>query len=419
VGIPGTYRERRAFFYYRNETGHKLAVALNQGVVHQVVLQTSHTNPAIRHAAVALGSIGERFAINETTTETNLQANQQHELACLHYCKAIEHLRRQMVYLDDGAVDFVVILSFMFLVFEFLRGNDEAALAHLRSGLGIIKHCYFKKTSAVSSALPRNMADASPLRHALVRIFSVLDIQATLWLCLPTFQNVQMLPFEEQWPRPASFDSFLGLDEASQVINYWLNQIFTFRRLLDHSDGFEQSHATDPTALATQQRLFFEIGKWPQALEKCLSSIPREITIDETHRVALMRIYFEFNTILISTCLAPTEASAYASLTSSFSQIVILAKGVLRHNGAMDKTRVLAVVKANTQELGEIPIFAFCFGFIHPLSFTAVKCQDRGICEEALKLLRDKPWREGAWDSAVMARIAWRRRQEWDGSTVI
>ena len=41
--------------------------------------------------------------------------------------------------------------------------------------------------------------------------------------------------------------------------------------------------------------------------------------------------------------------------------------------------------------------------------FTAIKCREKVTAHKAIDLLESEPWREGAWDSAAMAKIARRR----------
>lgn len=57
--------------------------------------------------------------------------------------------------------------------------------------------------------------------------------------------------------------------------------------------------------------------------------------------------------------------------------------------------------------------FAFTIGIIHPLYMTALNCADAPMSQEALDLLASRHWKEGAWDSLVMARIA---REQLKGS---
>jgi hypothetical protein len=57
--------------------------------------------------------------------------------------------------------------------------------------------------------------------------------------------------------------------------------------------------------------------------------------------------------------------------------------------------------------------FAFTIGIIHPLYITTLNCADASVSHEAVDMLTSKHWKEGAWDSLVMARIA---REQLEGS---
>lgn len=54
-------------------------------------------------------------------------------------------------------------------------------------------------------------------------------------------------------------------------------------------------------------------------------------------------------------------------------------------------------------------MFSFYTGIIQPLYVIAIHCRNLSVCREAVSLLSTSPWREGAWDSASMARIAERK----------
>ena len=64
-------------------------------------------------------------------------------------------------------------------------------------------------------------------------------------------------------------------------------------------------------------------------------------------------------------------------------------------------------------------MLAFFTGMIHPLYLTAIRCQDVGLCKEAVKLLvgeedesvagglsPSSTWKESGYDSGIMGRIA-------------
>ncbi len=52
---------------------------------------------------------------------------------------------------------------------------------------------------------------------------------------------------------------------------------------------------------------------------------------------------------------------------------------------------------------GDGPMHA---GIIYSLYFTATECQDLTLRRTAISLLSSSPWREGHWNSDVIARLA-------------
>ena len=55
---------------------------------------------------------------------------------------------------------------------------------------------------------------------------------------------------------------------------------------------------------------------------------------------------------------------------------------------------------------GLLPLFSFRTGFISPVFFVAQNAPDTNLRWRAVRILSERPWREGAWDSAAMAAIA-------------
>lgn len=48
-------------------------------------------------------------------------------------------------------------------------------------------------------------------------------------------------------------------------------------------------------------------------------------------------------------------------------------------------------------------MFSLYVGIIAPLYLVANRCQILEVRNEAIALLSERPWREGAWDSSVIA----------------
>lgn len=167
---------------------------------------------------------------------------------------------------------------------------------------------------------------------------------------------------------------------------------------------------------AQKEGLLFELRTWPSALDTLLDRIP--YTAECARRITLMKMNYFSTFINISTLSQPCGTEKYRELTPIFRQILDLAKILLCPATAESRADLMRAILVNSWETdsGDLRLFAFVAGVIQPLHMVADKCVDVTLCEEALELLEDMPWREGAWDSAVMASIARRRLRQRDAT---
>ena len=200
IKIVGTNQERRSFAFFCYQTGQQLSLALKIPQTQKLILQASHCDEAVRYAVIALGSIGERLSINNLLTKENEEANACHEFARLQYYKAMKSLRERISNDSEGSVTLAIILCFLFTVFEFLQGNDAGCLIHFRGGLDILRRGHGSLSTELQTVSPNQ----DPLGHEVLRTFSILDIQATMWLGLRTFQAPIMIPLEGPSNGPAN-----------------------------------------------------------------------------------------------------------------------------------------------------------------------------------------------------------------------
>jgi hypothetical protein len=104
--------------------------------------------------------------------------------------------------------------------------------------------------------------------------------------------------------------------------------------------------------------------------------------------------------IILGSVLEADEVRYYSALDSSFEQIVSLSTTLLLPVNVMGSSIVFPTAKK---------VFSFYEGVIKSLYFVAVKCVNIKICRKAISLLGTPPWREGAWESGSMMRIAKRK----------
>lgn len=408
ISITGTNEERRSFAFFCHQTGQQLFTALNITKIHQIILQASHCDEAVRSAVIALGSIGERLSINNLLTLDNEQANACHDFANLQYYKALKRLRERLSNDSEGATNLATILCFLFTVFEFLQGNDTASLIHLRSGLNILRRDHGSLSMGLQTVSP----DQDALKHEILRVFSIMDMQAIQWLGLKSFQAPIMIPLDGPGDGPRQLDVFSTVDEASECLNFLIVSTLHFRRLVAAYDNAEYPTQVPPEVHVREKKLMTQLKKWPASLETFAEKLGVANDIDISRRVAILMMNYKTTLMSFKACLQPSGHQVYADHESDFRQIIDLAKTVIGPTDDIVKLGVEHIVAANSGGISPVPMFSFYAGVIQPLYLTAIECQNLGICREAIGLLSSSPWREGAWDSAAMARIAARRVEE-------
>ena len=405
ISLTGTDKERRSFAFFCYQTGQQLSTALNITHTYQLILQASHCDEAVRSAVIALGSIGERLSINNVLTLDNEQANLCHDFARLQYYRSLKRLRERISNDSEGSANLAIILCFLFTVFEFLQGNDAGSLIHLRSGLNILRRDHGSLSTGIQTVSP----DQDLSKHEILKIFSVMDMQATVWLGLKAFEAPIMIQLDGPGDAPAHLDLFSTLEEASESLNYQINCTHHFRRLAAAYDGAESPKQVSPKMHAKREKLIEQLMKWPVSLESLTEKIQGEIDAETLQRIAVLKMNYETHLILLTASLRPHDQQIYADHESEFCHIVNLAKSIVGPTDDLGTLGVQHIVAADNTHANRAPMFAFYAGAIQPLYFTAIKCHNLKICREAITLLSSSPWREGAWDSATMARIAARR----------
>lgn len=401
--ISGTTQERHCFEYFRFQIGQELSYVLLPESTYKYVLQACHSDDAIKSAVIAIGSMGQRLRVNHLLTSDNTQANGLQDFAQLQYCKALRHLRAQMCSDPARSVELAIISCFLFTIFEFLQGNDAGSLVHLRSGLNILRR--ESKTNGVTPG-------RDSLRREITRIFSVLDMAATMWLGLRSLQSPAIMPLEE-WasfaPDPPSLNHFLDLDDAAAALNYQITRMYQCRRWVTPSDI--SSIINCPKAYAQCRDFMAELEQWPAALDALLDSMEQSaLNVEMQNRVSVMQMNYKTVVIQTTLCLERRDEQYVGDEhEAEYRQILSLAESIIFPMDEATKSRIDGVILANNRGPNPMPLFSFFAGIIHPLFVVAVNCRNLSASQEAVSLLSTTPWREGAWDSCSMARIAGRK----------
>ncbi|KAL8868167.1 MAG: hypothetical protein Q9174_005165, partial [Haloplaca sp. 1 TL-2023] len=399
-----------------DQTSADLAYSLNTSL-DQLVLQNSHFNDAIKHSAIALGSLGMLIRTNSTTTSpSGAIDNCWYTFARLQYSKAIQILRQDLVRTDEGAIDFTLICCFLFVVFAFLQGNDGAAKTHLASGIKIAAQHYFSSDDphTYSTAVP--VSDLNPMQSQIAQIFQILHAQASTWPGPRVSKIDEFASVNSAGIRIDVSSSFVSLEEGSQDLHDIVARVDDFRR---HTAGMDIDMIKSRSAALHEERdtllrdLELHRRRFCQFAGDGLGTALRP---GDPQQIIILRINRKIATISLAACLESDKAAFFELFTWQFWQIVSLATLIhapeahyLRQRSPLPATTTTTNSWRNDWEgsplaADSLPLTSN--GLIQPLYYTAVKCRDRATAKRALETLETSPWREGKLDSSVMAKIA-------------
>lgn len=402
VGIGGDNAERRGFHIFQSYVWPELTSELRSVYWERLILQASHADAALRHAAIAFGSLGERLLINNVMTFDNEDANRLQNIACLHYYKAIEELRKQISSGQERSVEFTLTACFIFICFEFLQGNETAVLTHLKSGIEIIRQSNFQGRLYDPNNLPLSLMESTDFGHHVAIIFGLLDRIAANWAAAPSFgMPARLMPRLDYGP--LLLEGFPNMDKADEYLydfNHQLHRVLPAWALISSESNTLPKPPQTSTPLI--EGLSIILDNWSHAMDAFMARSRHILSVQESQRATTLMIYHRVLTLRLNASFQASEEEFYRTSETDFNYIISMSTSLLRPIDATIGFRG----SGNERSRG---LFLFECSIIYPLYFTAIHCQDPEIQKEALSLLSTSPFREGAWDSATMARIAERR----------
>ena len=163
---------------------------------------------------------------------------------------------------------------------------------------------------------------------------------------------------------------------------------------------------------AEKERLIIQYRRWLSAID----AMAVEESQEDIRHIRLLKMNYFITNIFLHTYLeGSNKTRIYHALEADFGRILELARPFLKPLN-IDATIAIPAMSSSDTSVDLCPL-SHHTGIIAPLFYTAIKCRNLEICHEALACLSDRPWREGAWESLIMARIADAhiQRHQWDG----
>ena len=378
----GGSAEADAFDYFRRYTTVKMPGVFESAFWDTLVLQLSAGEPAILHAAAAMGAAhrsDERLSLEQ-------------------YNKAISFLRPHLESHEQDGVRVALITCMIFICLELLRGDFEVSNKHLRNGLGLLREFQSRKGLTPAGGALVLRPEPTLVDDQLVEAFARLHIQSALLGQGSSYRFHVGDTAQGPWTYniPSRFENFR---EARQQLDGLLNGVTSLE-----GDALGLLHQQNPipdVLFRRREQLQEALARWLPAFDLGRAAMEARATSRTALAVPLLRLYHTMTTVMAGTCLRGTDEMVYDSYSANFDLLISQALE-LYHRATTE------LIDPTVASGHHIPTrhFTVDMGFIPPLYYAALKCRSPGIRRRAIKLLLPAPHREGVWDGGFAARIA-------------
>lgn len=361
----------RGLTFFNRVIASELSGPLKSSFWTHEVPQAASSEPAVRHAVLAISSLYQNF---DDQRQLRMAKPSASDDAIRHYNSAIKHLTAPNVV----SLDIVLLVCILFVCTEFLSGNAQAAITHVSHGLSLVD---FSKSSSVI---------VSVLRHLAI---------------FPHFfsHGVPNVPLPD-YPYWLAFDgTFQTLSHAQECLDSLSCHTVRLVRMVEHHRlGIGPELQSLESSILKQKQLEEDLETWRAAFYK----LRRNLRSRTEHELCLLLLEMRWlvASIWASTCLSSDEVM-YDAYHASFNRIVELAF----------QAKVQMTSSGTTRGT-----FSFAMGFSPLLHFVVLKCRYLALRITAQTLMKAlSRSRESLWDCATMSAIGTRIIEKEQGIPVL
>jgi hypothetical protein len=444
--LPFDHTEGLYFRLFQEQTANELSGFFDNVFWSRGVLQECHSEPAIRHAVVALGAL---YKTLEKTCESPpsspsgrgdpVDTPYKHwEIAVKKYSSAIQELFTYAR--DDTRTHRTRLMASVLLAcFDSFIGDHRQAINQIQTGLGLLEQLRVQRRRAF---LPK---PEEPVEEELIQMFTRLAIQAKSYDMAFHFPHPYVIrltgppssgaadagsPESEGGggSSPVSLhhdpipERFHSSREARLVWDSLVERIFRFTEtMFSYVSGQNGPTGVLPASLRAYGVGFKDqIQAWSDAYEHILASrTAPNISHQEKAAIAVLKMTQIMSQILFLMTFSASEMQ-FDAFTSWFKAIVDLAAEVVGDEERRAAARRCPDPRFCTHPLDPWtamfgkpeyaarhikPSFSADLGIVPPLFVVATKCRDPDVRRQAISLLKSSSRREGMWDSELAARI--------------
>lgn len=376
--IPGTPIERQLLHYFYVQAAPDLSGYSSHNFWSNVVLTSCYTDPAVRHATLALGALHRDYVVEGITKPDGDLINSN---ALQQYNKAICQLQKYFSnkeLLDERTV---LICCRLFYCIEMARQDYPAALRHAKSGLNILKDWKARQDKQPTSNM--NSGPACNVRN-LVEAWCDFDPQVRIfengtppYLALTT-------PEERSGAISCVPAQFHSLSHAWSVVNKLMNWGFHFLgSRIENERGLPED--TEIGNLSEKEALDEAIDQWPSVFESFMRSRDSNISSLDKDSATMCATIHRGTKVIVHLA----AGRSLFDLNDDFNDILNMAGSIICN------------YDSKTRHRG----FGFETGLVSMLWVLAMNCPDLAMRSRALWLMKMWPRREGMWNSARISSV--------------
>ncbi|KAI4750505.1 hypothetical protein E4T52_16938 [Aureobasidium sp. EXF-3400] len=389
--------------YFSVRTGPALSNVLVHTFWSFTLPQLSASEPAIRHALIALSAAHVRFetdAANNHSVHNAIDPN----FILRHYKESIKQLK---LYLsrDPRSLDYALLCCLLFISMECIYGNRILVVGHLQNGLNMLKSSLVQDGEKETSS----NAVAKSIRQEVRPLFHRLDAQKTLM----GFSGSSLFNKTDELfilSVPRSFDS---LEHAKRSLDLLVASSLGFIRTI-HEVRHAENGSISLSGRTLQIHLLSKSSIWKNSMANFVKSC--NIFTEEDNRFEKsLRLQHTATFIWLARC-TELEESGFDAYLPEFASIVKWSRALIAPTPESQEpclhTKLAALSVTN------VPRFSLNMGYIPPLYLVAIKCRDPITRREAISILEETNGREGLWDARLHAKVA-RRWMEVEEASVL
>ena len=381
--VPGSQKERQILHHYCVQGAFDLSGCMNPEFWVQSLLLTSHHEPAVRYALVALSSAKLFFESNNNSTGDR-QVGCIPEVQAL-YVKALRQLRKYIAQHLEPSKTIVLQCCILFYCFEVARGDPQAALQHLQNGFSILQ-------TGSAQKLNPNGRDAKSIHKTDEGLDEIQEVMIRLDLQASLYDNSRVPLFQGQAGMGRIVMRFETVSQARSLLDNLMNQFSNF--LMENSHYREEYFNIPVSILERKHELGLRIQRWKLAYDAfSVESTASRLKVparDQMWSMQLLEIHYDTLELFLKSAF-PLNPGVFGKFPNSPIEDIF--------------RKVEDLLAGFEERGGHRRIFSAETGVIAPLFLIAMKATDPALSSRAVQLLLSCNRREGLYDSNMVTRV--------------